>query len=481
MPAYSPDQIALAIIAEGQSARTDGADYLHHPVISPRGIVIALATGIVESSLTMYANNGDPDSLTFPHDAISYDADSVGVFQQRAEWWGTAAERMSPALSAAMFYHHLAALPDYNDPANSPGSQAQAVQGSAFPDRYDEHIDEAQAIYNRLAKNAPTGLPEAVLVASKNIVTAPAFTEVTSFTSNCEPRYGHAVDLFLLHTQEGDDDAQGLAGFLRSTEGTPNPRSYHYTISQDAQGHVTLCDVTDTDQACWAVAASNYRSINLCFAGSFSSWDSDTWMQNHGEAIRVAAYVAVLDCRKYGIGINVLSPPYSQDPPGIADHRYCSQYLQDGNNHGDVGDGFPWGEFSKWVAYYSNTAINTNNLGDDMATVPQSQWDEVYQELTKKYPSRSPLRHLGEGLVDTEAGMVLNTDGNLHVLLVKNLAELGDGAALELLAEVAGADLNAYPDRANDAALARAILADIEVTRPSVIKNYLATTTTKKG
>jgi len=475
LPAYTQDQIALAVIAEGQSARTDGADYLQHPVISPRGIVIALSTGIVESSLTMYANNGDPESLTFPHDAISYDADSVGVFQQRAEWWGTAAERMSPALSAAMFYNHLAKL-DYNDPNTLPGDFAQEVQGSAFPDRYQQHMDEAQAIYDRLTENAPAGGSGATTPIPA-AVPAPAYTETTSFTSNCEPRYGHRVDLFLLHTQEGDADAQGLAEFLRSTEGTPNPRSYHYTISQDDQGHVHLVDVTDTDQACWAVAASNYRSINLSFAGSYSSWDTETWLANHGESIKVAAFQAVQDCRRYGIDINVLAPPYSQDPPGIADHRYCSLYLQDGNNHGDCGDGFPWEEFSKWVGYYSNSAI-TNNAGDDMASVPQQQWDEVYQELTKRYPSRSPLRHLGEGLVDTEAGMVLNTDGNLHVLLVKNLAELGDGAALELLAEVAGADLNTYPDRANDAALARAILADIEATRPNVIKNYL---TTKKG
>ena len=109
-----------------------------------------------------------------------------------------------------------------------------------------------------------------------------------------------------------------------------------------------------------------------------------------------------------------------------------------------------------------------------MALVPQEQWDTIYTELTRRFPSRSPLRHLGEGEVDTLAGMTLNVDGNLHVLMVKALAEIGDFPALELLAEVAGADTARYPERAGDVKLAKAILADIEAVRPAVITNYLA-------
>lgn len=159
MPAYTSDTIALGIIAEGSSARTDGPSYLQHPAMTKRGIVIALATGLVESGLKMYANNADPASLRYPHDAISYDYNSVGVFQQRAEWWGTVQERMDVRLSAAMFYHRLASL-DYNNSSFSPGSQAQAVQGSAFPDRYDQHIANAQSIYDRLANKSGLAIKE---------------------------------------------------------------------------------------------------------------------------------------------------------------------------------------------------------------------------------------------------------------------------------------------------------------------------------
>lgn len=140
--------------------------------ITPRGIIIAFATVFVESDWIMYANEADPESLNFPHEALSYDANSVGLFQQRAEWWGTCADRMSPYRSALMFFDALQ-LYDYNNPNNSPGFYAQKVQGSAFPDRYDKHIDEAQALYDRLVGAAPRseGAVEKVLNYDRSIVT----------------------------------------------------------------------------------------------------------------------------------------------------------------------------------------------------------------------------------------------------------------------------------------------------------------------
>lgn len=117
--------------------------------VTERGIVIAFATVFVESNWLMYANYADPESLSFPHDAIGSDANSVGLFQQRAEWWGTCADRMDPYRSAVMFYNSLKRL-DYNSDSRSPGAWAQAVQGSAFPDRYDTRMAEAQELYDRL-------------------------------------------------------------------------------------------------------------------------------------------------------------------------------------------------------------------------------------------------------------------------------------------------------------------------------------------
>lgn len=252
---FRADRYALLIIAEG---RRRG--------ITPRGIQIALATGLVESNITVYANAKVPESMKLPHDAVGSDGYSVGIFQQQVRntgngwWWGDAKTCMDPTSSAGLFYDRLAKLA-YNGP-NSPGSYAQAVQKSAFPDRYDQRFNDAVTIYNRLAGTAPP----------------------------------------------------------------------------------------------------------------------------------------------------------------------------------------------------------TTTPGDDMAQVPQDQWDRVYRELTQKLPSRSPLRHLGEGVVDTVAGFVLNTDGSVHVEIVKLLAGYGHPPTLALLREVAGADPGQYPDRQDDARIAQAILAEVTST-----------------
>lgn len=138
-PLSKPDQYALAIIDEG---RRRG--------ITERGIEIALATALVESNMRMYANSSVPESLNLPHDAVGSDHDSLGLFQQRCPMWGPANVLMDPTQSAGLFYDHLAQL-DYNDTTETPGYWAQAVQRSAFPDRYDQRFADAVALYERLA------------------------------------------------------------------------------------------------------------------------------------------------------------------------------------------------------------------------------------------------------------------------------------------------------------------------------------------
>lgn len=117
--------------------------------VTDLGIVIGFATVFVESDWIMYANTADPESLNFPHEALSTDANSVGLFQQRAEWWGTCADRMDPYRSAVLFFQSLKRF-DYNNPAHTPGWYAQRVQQSAFPDRYDQRIPDAQNLFDRL-------------------------------------------------------------------------------------------------------------------------------------------------------------------------------------------------------------------------------------------------------------------------------------------------------------------------------------------
>jgi hypothetical protein len=59
----------------------------------------------------------------------------VGLFQQQQNGaWGTLADRMDPYRSAKMFFNGLKGVQGWE--TMDPGAAAQAVQRSAFPDRY---------------------------------------------------------------------------------------------------------------------------------------------------------------------------------------------------------------------------------------------------------------------------------------------------------------------------------------------------------
>ena len=285
----------------------------------------------------MYANNGDPESLRFPHEALSFDANSVGLFQQRAPWWGTVADRMSPERSAGLFYAALARL-DYNSNAHTPGWYAQAVQQSAFPTRYDARFAEAQALFDRLAGGVRVeDLPAAPA--------GPEFKEVDRMTGGGRSTRTRKPTLWLVHTEEGNSSAEQLARFCDGS----NQVSYHYTLRDGV-----LCNVVDTDFASWSVLSANAFTINLCFAGSRASWSRSQWLAREGD-ISVAAFVAVQDCKKYGIPIAVIPPPYAPGA-GVSDHKYVTQELGIGN-HTDVGNDFPWDVFTNYMEKWANAQV----------------------------------------------------------------------------------------------------------------------------
>lgn len=110
-----------------------------------RAAVIGNATGLVESGdpMKMWANNAVPESLNYPHDAVGSDHDSVGLFQQRDNGaWGTVAQRMDPYESAKLFYNALVKVSGWE--GMEEGAAAQAVQRSAFPDKYSLKVPKAR-------------------------------------------------------------------------------------------------------------------------------------------------------------------------------------------------------------------------------------------------------------------------------------------------------------------------------------------------
>lgn len=107
--------------------------------MSTRDIQIALITAMVESNL-VNVNYGDRDSL--------------GLFQQRpSQGWGSPEQVMDPIYSATKFFKTLRGLGDRRYQMGM-GQAAQAVQRSAFPDRYAERIGEMRKLWPQIQQGA---------------------------------------------------------------------------------------------------------------------------------------------------------------------------------------------------------------------------------------------------------------------------------------------------------------------------------------
>ncbi|HVW40889.1 MAG TPA: NlpC/P60 family protein [Amycolatopsis sp.] len=88
--------------------------------LSPRAWQIAIQAGMTESGL---------------HNLSYGDRDSLGVFQMRPSMgWGSQAQLQDVGYEINKFYDVLLAVPDWDQ--QRPGTSAQAVERSAFPERY---------------------------------------------------------------------------------------------------------------------------------------------------------------------------------------------------------------------------------------------------------------------------------------------------------------------------------------------------------
>lgn len=119
--------------------------------------LVALMAALTESGLRLLSNvAAQPDSGGYPNDGDGHDHDSLGLFQMRpATGWGTVAQLMDPVWSTRAFYGGPDG-PNHGSPAGlrdipgwqqrSLGVAAQAVEVSAFPDRYAANRPVAEKI-----------------------------------------------------------------------------------------------------------------------------------------------------------------------------------------------------------------------------------------------------------------------------------------------------------------------------------------------
>lgn len=176
----------------------------------------------------------------------------------------------------------------------------------------------------------------------------PAYTmneiDLTGTHASHSSRHGARPWLFVLHTQEGGGNAEGLHNYFKRAQ-----VSYHYTVD-----NATLIGSVNTDRAAWSVLDANPYTLNLCFAGSRAAMSREEWIGKFGNAIDLAAQVAVRDCIQYGIDLNVHGRDYDKIRrriEGICDHSGITYGLSIGD-HTDVGANFPWDVFADRVRYW---------------------------------------------------------------------------------------------------------------------------------
>lgn len=423
MAIWTKDDIARIIIKVGRDMG-----------IAPRGIVIGLAVGLVESNLTVYANAKVPGSMALPHDAVGSDGMSVGVQQQQVVmgngwWWGPVEVCQDPTSSTRLFFERLAKL-DYNNTSQSPGSYAQAVQRSDYPRRYDERFAEAQAIYNRLVNSNLSGIP----------ISSPGLPRVN-------------VDWWISE--------------FRMRVGNPYVYGGVFSPTNVRQG----CD-------CSALAA---HALNGVLFGPAMTWQ-------RVDPTRGNAWITTESWRPIEVGqrgpFGTITVAHPRDFPADAAVKIALHHGPGGgaNSHMWVevdGVRMESNGTSGCVTGSQARSVYDTTYANDWAYLPgpigtpqpADPWEELLMS-DELLESVSIYATPGEGAKYTPRQMLQSVDGMAHRELVETAARLGDVDALSRIVAVA-AGRGKYTDAAA-ITHARAVLTALESSNPAVLQAYLA-------
>jgi murein DD-endopeptidase MepM/ murein hydrolase activator NlpD len=206
------NQLVHAATVIDTGARTSG--------VGRDGLVVALMAALTESSLRMLSNTGAyPASANYPNDGDGGDHDSLGLFQMRpSTGWGSVAELMDSSYQPRAFYGGPTG-PNHGSPRGlldipgwqqmPKGAAAQAVEVSAYPDRYARFEPVAKAILDSLTGSVPAASSSEVPESGRIVFPLPAgtWTRTSGFGMRVHPIAGERT----LHT--GVD--------LAATAGTP--------------------------------------------------------------------------------------------------------------------------------------------------------------------------------------------------------------------------------------------------------------------
>jgi len=236
--------------------------------LTDRDAVIALITADTESNFQ-----------TGPA-VFRKDADSVGPFQQRpSQGWGTIAQCEDPYASARAFLRELAKIADRG--SMTEGQAAQAVQRSAYPDRYQQRVDIGRALVQALNSGGKT----------VSVTNGAPFVQAAHVSTGSNL----PIDRIVIHGTVSATAAGGAMSVAQYFTGSGSGGSAHYVVDP---GQIVQC-VAEAGIAWHAPPNSRSLGIELCdpVSGPASRWsDAD-----HEAMLRLAAAATAELAAKYNV------------------------------------------------------------------------------------------------------------------------------------------------------------------------------------
>lgn len=292
------------------------------PGVGRDGILIALMAALTESTLRQLANTGTyPESGNYPNDGNGSDHDSLGLFQMRPQsGWGTVAELMDTTYQARAFYGGPDG-PNYPSPRGlldipgwqqmDKGEAAQAVEVSAYPDRYQNYEPVARTILDTLTRPGGgngSGVPGDTNIPETSRLVFPLPTGSYVHTSSFGPRIDPITGEARLHagTDWAAPDgtpifalADGLVTYAGMVDGYSGQITIEHTIGGEkvatkyihmwAHGiHVTTGDRVTAGQHIGDVGSSGHSTgPHLHFevhpgGANAPAVDAEPWLAEHG-------------------------------------------------------------------------------------------------------------------------------------------------------------------------------------------------------
>nr|WP_246086986.1 peptidoglycan DD-metalloendopeptidase family protein [Nocardioides humi] len=291
-------------------SRTDG--------VNRNGIQIALMAALTESTLRMLSNTSAyPESANYPNDGDGSDNDSLGLFQMRpAAGWGAVAELMDPTYQAKAFYGGPTG-PNYPSPRGlldipgwrqmDKGAAAQAVEVSAYPDRYRNYEPVAAAILDALTARAASTAGQVDL---PTVVTSPINGKIGVAQANIPNRTssGRFASSMGWLTSQGPDFITLNEVSARSLEAiSAHAPGYAAYRQRQADGNQSQGNVVLWKTAIWSkLAAGRIKLVeadHAYYQGKKVTWDRfATWallQRGDGAVVSIVSVHQMTDPHKF--------------------------------------------------------------------------------------------------------------------------------------------------------------------------------------